>query len=291
VVLGATGQVGTALLSLAKKRHVVGLTRDQFNLEKLADSQELLRKLNPSFIINAAAYTAVDKAETESDIAYQVNGHSLQALGRLAKELDVPVLHFSTDYVFAGDKLGPYSEEDTPGPVSVYGKSKLLGEQVLQREHSKSIILRVAWVFGPTGRNFVKTISRLARERDELRVVSDQTGCPTSALQIAETVYQIVDLALAGQFEWGTYHFSGQPACTWHQFAEAVVATEKRLGFPVRAEKVVAISTSEYPTPAKRPANSVLDDSKLRQTIKSLPDSWQPYLEQALVANRPVDAS
>lgn len=289
MVLGSSGQVGSSLLSLANNRNVVGLSREQFDLENISNSSKLLQDLNPCFIVNAAAYTAVDKAETDSEMAYRVNGYSLQDLGRLAKQMDVPVLHFSTDYVFDGNKLEPYTEADLPSPISVYGKSKLLGEQNLQAEHSKSIILRVAWVFGSTGRNFVKTISRLSQEREELRVVDDQIGCPTSAVQIAETVYQIIDLALEGKFDWGLYHFSGQPACSWHYFAEAIVATSKRLGFPVHAERVVPIATSEYPTPAERPANSVMDDSKLRRQIKTLPGSWQPYLEQVLVANRPAD--
>lgn len=278
VVLGAGGQVGSELCRRGEP--FVGLRREQFDLLRVPEQLDVLRQLRPRALVNAAAYTAVDRAEAEADQAYAVNASAVRKLGRAARELGLPVVHFSTDYIFDGDAPGAYREDAEPRPLSVYGASKLVGEKALLEEQPESIILRVSWVFGPGGHNFVKTMLRLGLERDELRVVADQRGCPTSAASIAEVVSRILEAGLAP----GVYHYANRPATTWHGFAEAVLARARERGHPLRVTRVVPIPGSEYPTPARRPANSVLDDRKLRGLLPDLPLRWEPYLDQTLSA-------
>ena len=288
LITGARGQVGHELLRLAPEGFdVVGLGSGELDISDASAVRREIAHLRPQLIINAAAYTAVDKAEAEPERAYAVNRDGPVNLGRAAEQLGIPVLHISTDYVFAGDASTPYRESDPTGPTGVYGASKLAGEQVLADACSRHLILRASWVFGAHGNNFVKTMLRLGREREELSVVADQQGCPTSAASIARALW-----ALAGQYRregalrWGLYHYSGTPACSWHAFALEIFRQAQQAGLLARQPVVHAIPTAQYPTPAKRPAWSVLDGSLLRQAHGIEPADWRVELEAVLAELR-----
>ncbi|MCC6076422.1 dTDP-4-dehydrorhamnose reductase [Pseudomonas sp. GCM10022188] len=280
LISGARGQVGHELLRLAPEGFSVqGLGSAELDIADAGQVARVVAELQPQLIINAAAYTAVDKAESEPERAWAVNRDGVAHLAVEAERLGIPVLHISTDYVFAGDAQTPYRETDATGPTGVYGASKLGGEVMLAANCSRHIVLRTSWVFGSHGNNFVKTMLRLGREREELGVVADQQGCPTSAASIARALW-----ALARQFReqgalpWGIYHFSGTPACTWHQFATEIFRQAVEQGLLERAPRVRAIATSEYPTPATRPAWSVLDCGKLRETCSIEQTDWRHEL-------------
>ena len=231
-----------------------------------------------SLVINAAAYTAVDKAESEEDIAYAVNKDGPAYLASACKEAGIPLIHVSTDYVFDGSKKGPYLESDPVSPLGVYGRSKAAGEEEIRSRLQKHIILRTAWLYGIHGSNFVKTMLRLGKERQSLRVVSDQYGCPTYASDLAEAILAISENHLEGRkIVWGTYHFCGGGFTTWHAFAEEIFRIACRYqSFNVK--EIVPIGTSEYPTAAKRPHNSVLDCSLLRKNFGIIPHPWEESL-------------
>lgn len=254
LLTGATGQVGWELRkTLAPLGEVKAF--DRFGLD-LADTPVLVatvRALQPEVIVNAAAYTAVDKAETERDLALAVNATAPRVLAEEAKRIGARLVHYSTDYVFDGEKAEPYVEKDATRPINAYGASKLAGEQAIVASGCRHLILRTSWVYGPRGKNFYLTMLRLARERPELKVVDDQVGAPTSSLEIARATATL--LAKGGQ---GLYHMTAAGQTTWCGFARAI------LELAGIAAPVVAISTAEYPTPAKRPLNSRLDCSKLR---------------------------
>ena len=284
LITGALGQVGYELLRLAPEDFdVVGLGSAKLDI---ADSSAVVREINrlqPQLIINAAAYTAVDKAESERERAYVVNCEGPANLGRAAERLGVPVLHISTDYVFAGDAATPYRESDATGPTGVYGGSKLAGEQALADACSRHLILRTSWVFGAHGANFVKTMLRLGRERNELSVVADQQGCPTSAASIARALWTLAQrYRQADELRWGLYHYSGTPACSWHAFAVEIFRQAQQAGLLARQPVVHAITTEQYPTPARRPAWSVLDCSLLRQVHGIEPADWRIELQAVL---------
>ena len=236
--------------------------------------------LGPDAIVNAAAHTAVDKAESERDLAFAINATGAGAVARAAARLDVPLVHVSTDYVFSGDKAEPYVEGDETGPTGVYGASKLAGEYAVRASGADFAILRTAWVYSPFGANFVKTMLRLAETRDELGVVDDQRGCPTSALDLADVLIAVAanlkarsDLPLRGLF-----HATGSGEGTWADFAEAIFATSAANGGP--SARVNRIATADYPTPAKRPANSRLDCSKLAAVHRVQLPQWRQSVEQ-----------
>jgi dTDP-4-dehydrorhamnose reductase len=275
LLLGANGQVGRAL---ARTGEVVALTRLELDLADESAVQAALDRLRPTCVINGAAYTAVDRAESESAAAMAINAHAVGDLARACAERGVALVHFSTDYVFDGSQRRAYLESDPPGPLSVYGASKLLGEELLREQLERHWILRVAWVFSPDGGNFVKTILRLGQEREELRVVDDQHGCPTPAAVVAQTTLAMID-----QVPCGTYHLACGPALSWHRFAEEILECGRLAGMPIRCQRVIAIPSAEYPTPARRPANSVLNDSKLRALL-DLPKEWRPWLERCVDA-------
>src|SRR5690606_10033178 len=284
LITGARGQVGHELLRLAPEGvDAVGLGSVGLDI---ADSSAVVReieRLRPQLIINAAAYTAVDKAESEPERAYAVNRDGPENLGRAAEQLGIPMLHISTDYVFAGDATQPYREVDPVGPTGVYGASKLAGEQALADACSRHLILRTSWVFGAHGNNFVKTMLRLGREREELSVVADQQGCPTSAPSIARALWALARrYRQEGTLSWGTYHYSGTPACAWHAFAQEIFQQAQQAGLLARQPVVHAISTTQYPTPAKRPAWSVLDCSLLQNTYGIAPADWRVELRAVL---------
>lgn len=254
LLTGATGQVGW---ELRKTLAPLGEVRvfDRFGLD-LADAPVLVatvRALQPDVVVNAAAYTAVDKAEAERDLAFAVNATAPRVLAEEARRIGALLVHYSTDYVFDGEKADPYVEEDATRPINAYGASKLAGEQAILASGCRHLILRTSWVYGPRGKNFYLTMLRLARERPELKVVDDQVGAPTSSLEIARATATL--LAKGSQ---GLYHMSAAGETTWCGFARAIL---ERAG---SATPVVAIRTAEYPTPAKRPRNSRLDCSKLR---------------------------
>lgn len=250
---------------------------------------EALRAARPEAIVSAAAYTAVDKAEGEPDLAFAINARGAGAVAAAARELGVPIVHISTDYVFDGSKDSPYVEGDATAPTSVYGASKLAGEHAVLAEHGNSAILRTAWVYSPFSANFVKTMLRLASDRDEVGVVADQRGNPTSALDIASTVITVLEnLAKSDDPELrGLFHMAGTGEASWADFAEAIFAASAAANGP--AARVRRISTSDYPTPARRPANSRLDSSRLNRIHGvQLPD-WRTSTEE--IVNRLVRAN
>ncbi len=282
LIVGAEGQVGTELRrTLAPLGLVVGVDRAEIDLADESAIRALLRAERPGLVVNAAAYTAVDKAESEPELAHAINARAPAVLAQEAAALGAWLVHYSTDYVYAGDKASPYLETDPTGPLSVYGASKLAGDQAIAAVGGQHLILRTSWVYGARGGNFVKTMIRLAREREILNVVSDQVGAPTSARQIAELTAHIArqlpqddDAALSG-----VYHLQGGGEASWHEFAEAIVEQLREADGPsVRCREVKAIPTSAYPTPARRPANSRLDCAKLRQAFGVSLAGWRAEL-------------
>jgi dTDP-4-dehydrorhamnose reductase len=285
LVTGGTGQLASALASLGLGR-VRRVGRPALDFDRPETIEPVFRAANPWLVVNAAAYTAVDKAETDEAAAYRANRDGPARLARMCAAAGVPLIHVSTDYVYDGDKPGPYVETDAVGPRSVYGASKLAGEQAIQASGARAIILRTAWVYAATGRNFVLTMLNLAKTRDHLRVVADQRGCPTAAADLAEAI-----LAIATRLEtggWrddmaGVFHAAGSGDTTWHGFAQAVFRNAARHGARVPAT-VEAIATAEYPTPARRPANSRLDCGRLEAVFGiSLPD-WRDSLSRTVDA-------
>ena len=260
LVLGRDGQVGKALVPLFAEADFLG--RRELDLAYPNNIKTVLQKLKPDCIINAAAYTAVDKAESEAELAHTVNEFAVQALAEYAAENDCWLIHFSTDYVFPGDKQGAYHENDDTAPTGVYGHSKLAGEQAIRRLCKRYYIFRTSWVFAEDGANFVNTMLRFAKERDDLSVVSDQVGCPSYAGDIAQIVSRVttkLTLAEEEKLPAGIYHLSCRGALSWHDFAEEIFRRAHQSGVISRIPKLKAISTDEYPTAAQRPANSVLN--------------------------------
>ena len=237
----------------------------------------------PDLIINAAAYTAVDKAETESDLAYAINRDGVANLAICCKQFDIPLIHLSTDYVFDGNSDKPYSEADTPNPQGVYGASKLAGERALTEHWHKHIIVRVSWVFGKQGNNFVKTMLRLAAGHDELSIVADQWGAPTAARSIAENLLHCATRCheQPADMIWGTYHLPSSPFTSWHGFANVILDKAHNASLLAKVPTVKPISTKEYPTPAKRPANSRLVTEPKNLGMLT-PCDWQKELDDVL---------
>jgi dTDP-4-dehydrorhamnose reductase len=277
VVTGKQGQVVQSLLARGNAAgvEIIALGRPELDLAVPLTIEKSLTGARPDVIVSAAAYTAVDKAESEPELAFAINAAGAGEVARVAAILDVPIIHLSTDYVFDGTKPEPYVETDETGPVSVYGSSKLAGEQQVAAATNNHVILRTAWVYSPFGNNFVKTMLRLAETRDTLRVVGDQRGCPTSALDIADAVIAIAQRLLADKDPSlrGVFHLTGSGEATWAEFAEEIFS-----GLKARTGKTVAvehISTAEYPTPATRPANSRLNGERLRESFGLQLPAWQ----------------
>jgi dTDP-4-dehydrorhamnose reductase len=281
LVTGRTGQIGWELQSaLAPLGTVVAPDRSGMDLANPDSIRRAIRDAEPQIIVNAAAYTAVDKAESEPDLAMQVNGIAPGVMAEEAKRLGAVLVHYSTDYVFDGTKKQPYVEDDPPNPLSQYGRSKLAGEQAIALSGATYLIFRTSWVYAARGHNFLRTILRLARERSELRIVNDQVGAPTSARFIAEATAQVLrgDGHKAIADHAGSYNLTGTGAVSWYGFAGAVFAEAKaRLG--MTPPKLIPITTAEYPTPARRPANSRLDTSRLSATFGLTPPPWDRMLE------------
>jgi dTDP-4-dehydrorhamnose reductase len=275
-VTGLHGQVVTSLLERgASRAEILPLGRPQLDLADADSISSALEAARCDLIVNAAAYTAVDKAETDQDAAMQVNAIGAGHVANAAARLGVPLLHISTDYVFDGALGTPYREDDPTNPTGAYGRSKLEGEKLVLAAHPNSAILRTAWVYSPFGANFLKTMLRLGETRDEIGVVSDQLGNPTSALDIADAVLAIGARIVADPSPElrGVFHMTGQGEASWADFAEAIFAQAEKHGRrPVRVNR---ISTADYPTPAKRPANSRLDNGKLRQIYGVVLPQWR----------------
>lgn len=288
LVLGANGQVGRELTSaLAALGEVIALDRAAADLSNPESLREIIRRAAPRAVVNAAAYTAVDRAESESDLAHRVNAQAPGVLAEEARALGAPIVHFSTDYVYDGTKSGAYVETDATNPLSVYGASKLAGERAVAAANPRHLILRTSWVVSSFGANFIKTMLRLAEERDALRVVADQHGVPTSAALLASVTRQLLAAmqdAADSDPRWGVYHVVPAGETTWNDLARYVIGWARENGVPLRATpvSVAAISTADYPVAARRPANSRLDTTKLRRTFGvELPD-WRAGVDDVL---------
>ncbi|WP_416740483.1 dTDP-4-dehydrorhamnose reductase [Pseudomonas sp. NFX71] len=280
-----SGQHGQVSSELQKRLTVLGELvvpgRDQLDLAQPEQIRQQVRRVRPDLIINAAAYTAVDKAESEKAAAFSVNAEAPGILAEEAAALGIPLIHYSTDYVFDGSKTAPYNEADEPHPLGVYGKSKLAGEQAITAVKGKHLILRTSWVYSTHGRNFLLTMQRLLQEKPELRIVADQIGAPTWAGTIANSTLALIERWQAGETgAWGTYHLTAQGETSWFGFAQAIGEALREQGKP--CANLLPITTSDYPTPASRPLNSRLDCSRLqREWGVSQPD-WQTALRECL---------
>ncbi|MDQ6868211.1 MAG: dTDP-4-dehydrorhamnose reductase [Pseudomonadota bacterium] len=275
LVFGAAGQLGHEVVALARACDIaaIGYNRARADVTDFAAVKAAILAVKPRLVLNAAAFTAVDRAETEPEAAYAANAVGAETVARAAALQQVPVIHLSTDYVFDGTKRGAYVETDPIAPLGVYGQTKAAGEAMVRQANPRHFILRTAWVYGRFGGNFLKTVLRLARERAELRIVADQHGCPTATQDLAEAVFAI-DRALArGIGAPGTFHFAGDGATTWHGFASAIV--EAQAPATGRRPKVSAIATADYPTAARRPANSELNSSLFASVFGYRARDWQ----------------
>lgn len=282
LITGAKGQVGWELTRQAPQAgfEIVAMDADGLDITDAQAVKQVVAEAAIDAVINAAAYTAVDRAEQQPKQAYAVNRDGPAYLATACAEHGIPLLHLSTDYVFAGDQTRPYREDDAVSPLGVYGQSKWAGEQAVRQVLSQHVILRTSWVFGVHGHNFVKTMLRLAGEREHLRVVADQHGSPTFAGDIAAVLLNIIrHPAWAAGSAWGTYHFTGSPPTTWHGLATAAIEQARRWRrLPVQA--ITPITTADYPTPAARPLYSVLDTRRSAQVFGYPSPSWQTGLEQ-----------
>ena len=281
LITGSYGQVGSCLVKQLRALNGVeflAVDRDQLDITDAAAVNQLVNTFQPDVLINAAAHTAVDKAEQEVELSYAINRDGPTYLAQAANVVGAAMLHISTDYVFAGDKEGAYTETDATDPQGVYGMSKLAGELAVAAACPRHIILRTAWVFCETGNNFVKTMLRLSQTRDELGVVADQFGGPTYAGDIAAALITIAKALHNGDQHYGIYHFAGQPHVNWHQFACEIFRQAQLQGIMDKTMGVNAITSDQYPTPAKRPANSKLDCQKIEQTFGIEPSDWQAAL-------------
>lgn len=284
LLTGKDGQVGWELQrALSSFDHVVSVGREGMDLADPDAIRRIVRDVRPDIILNPAAYTAVDKAESEPDLAMAVNGIAPGILAEEAKLLDAVLVHYSTDYVFDGSKPGAYTEDDAPNPQSVYGRTKLAGELAIRASGCRHLILRTSWVYGLHGGNFVKTVLRLAKERDELRIVADQYGAPTWARELANAT--MLALMAWQMSDWneelgGTYHFTAGGRTSWHRYAEEIVRLARQYDAALAAKplEIRAIATHEYPAPAKRPANSVLANDRIRETFGIALPEWQDSL-------------
>jgi dTDP-4-dehydrorhamnose reductase len=283
VVTGATGQIGyEAVRQLAPLGKVVGLTRAELDLTKPAAIREIIRALRPRVIVNAAAYTAVDRAESERELCAAINADAPGVLAGEARRLGALLVHYSTDYVFDGSKRAPYVETDVPAPLNVYGATKLTGEQAIQATGGAHVILRTSWVYGARGTNFLRTILRLARERTELRVVNDQAGAPTWSRSVAEATAEIVGSELrrgseAGAGLSGLFHLAAAGRTTWYEFACSILEGDPRREEQV-CRTVVPIASAEHRTAARRPTYSVLDSTAIRDRFGLALPEWREQL-------------
>ena len=280
LLTGINGQLGHELQhTLAPLGEVVGVRRTTMDLTQPEQILRVIDAVQPDLIVNPAAYTAVDRAETETELAHAINAIAPQIIAQAAQRLQIPLIHVSTDYVFDGQKNTPYTETDPPNPLGAYGRTKLAGEEAVRQNGDRALILRTAWVYSAYGKgNFVKTMLRLGSQREEIRVVADQVGTPTWARNIAEAIAAIASIEEPGT----TYHFTNSGVASWYDFAVAIFEDAQALGFPLKVQQVVPITTSEYPTPAQRPAYSVLANQKLAAILGCHPPHWRTSLRKML---------
>lgn len=289
VVTAPTGQIGAQLIAaLAPLGTVIPLGRREFDLSRPEHLPTAIRDLNPDVIVNAAAYTAVDDAEREEPLAMTVNGTAVGVIAENARRTGALLVHYSTDYVFDGRKDAPYSEDDPPSPLNAYGRSKLAGEIAIREVGGPHVILRTSWVYGARGRNFLRTMLALLRERDELRIVVDQVGAPTRATEIARATAAVVgaagDARTAGRFVSGLFHLTAAGATSWHGFAAAILDGARRNGLlpEGRSPRLMPVTSEEYPRPAARPKNSRLAGDRLKEHIGVALPGWEEGLSLCL---------
>ena len=275
LLFGANGQLGQELVRLAASRGIAltPLSRAETDIADAEAVRGAIAAHRPALVVNAAAYTKVDLAETEVEAARQGNEIGPKLLAQSCAAAALPLIHISTDYVFDGQKSGAYVETDPVAPTGSYGRSKAAGEAAVRAAHPRHVILRTAWVYGEFGNNFLKTMLRLAATRDELRVVADQRGCPTATGDLAAAILALAPRLVANEDVWGTSHFAGTGATTWHGFASRIVAAQAPL--TGRTPRVTPITTAEYPTPARRPANSELDSGKFARVFGLRARPWE----------------
>jgi dTDP-4-dehydrorhamnose reductase len=277
LITGVNGQVGHALMREMTDHELIGLTRQDCDLTNLDQIKEVIDHHQPDLIINPAAYTKVDQAEDESELAFQINRDAPKVMAEKAREYHIPLIHFSTDYVFNGEKEGAYVEDDPTHPLGVYGQSKCAGEEAIQEIGGLTYIFRTSWVYSNIGHNFYLTMKKLIQERDELKVVADQIGVPTSNTFIAEQIKTII-LQL-NKNNIGIYHLVPDGSCSWYEFAKAII---NQTNPKFHLEHLHAIPTHEFPTKTKRPANSVLSNVKIKQTFHLSLNDWTEELQKII---------
>jgi dTDP-4-dehydrorhamnose reductase len=284
LLIGITGQVGQELQqTLPSIGEVIGVDRQSLDLSKPEAIQQKIAAIQPDVIVNAAAYTAVDKSESEPELAMAINATAPKAIAIATQDIGAKILHISSDYVFNGQNHTPYLESDRPDPLGVYGKSKLLGEIGVRENCDRHLILRTAWVYGSRGHgNFVKTMLRLGAERTELKIVADQIGSPSWSYDIAIAITQLLAKSLADESINGIYHFTNSGVASWYDLALATFTEAQQLGFPLKVEQVIPITTAEFPTPTQRPAYSVLAKTKITETLGIHPPYWRDSLRKML---------
>ena len=274
LIIGANGQVGRSLVNLCQKKNIeyILTTRKELDISNNENIKKFFANLKVDFVLNATAYTNVEQAEDEEELANLVNADAIGWLAIECKSKNIPFIHISTDYVFDGSKAGMYNENDEPCPINVYGESKLLGEQYLQKTWDKHIILRVSWVFSEYGNNFVKTMLKLSNTHEKLTVISDQYGSPTSANSIANVILDICKHINANNDfqDWGIYNYTDFPVTTWHQFASYIISKNKQ----AKTKEIAPILAKDFKTKAKRPQNSALDDNKIKRVFAIKQNLW-----------------
>jgi len=277
LITGINGQVGHALMQELTEHELIGLTRQDCDLTNLDQIKQVIDLHQPELIINPAAYTKVDQAEDEPELAFQINRDAPKVMAEKAREYNIPLIHFSTDYVFDGEKNEAYLESDPTQPLGVYGQSKCAGEEAIQEVGGLNYIFRTSWVYSNIGHNFYLTMKKLSQERNELKVVADQIGVPTSNQFIAEQIKSIIPQLHENNT--GIYHLVPDGSCSWHEFAQAVISqTNKEFNL----EHLHAIQTHDFPTKTKRPKNSILNNAKIKQTFNLEVNNWQTELEKVI---------
>jgi dTDP-4-dehydrorhamnose reductase len=275
LITGINGQVGYALMQELTDHELIGLTRQDCDLTNLDQIRQVIDQHQPDMIINPAAYTKVDQAENEPELAFQINRDAPRVMAEKAREYNIPFIHFSTDYVFDGQKKKAYVENDLTRPLGVYGQSKCAGEEVIQEVGGLTYIFRTSWVYSNIGHNFYLTMKKLSREHDELKVVADQKGVPTSNGFIAEQIKAIIPWLTKKNT--GIYHLVPDGSCSWNEFAKQVI---KQVNPQFNLENLRAITSEEYPTKIQRPKNSILNNAKIKQTFNLKLNHWQRELEK-----------
>ena len=270
LITGINGQVGHALMHELTDHELIGLTRKECELTNPDQIKQVIDHHQPELIINPAAYTKVDQAEDEPELAFRINRDAPRVMANKAREYDIPIIHFSTDYVFDGQKELPYTEEDFPNPLGIYGQSKLAGEEAIKEVKGKYYIFRTSWVYSGMGHNFYLNIQRRIEEQNELKVVNDQLGVPTSSLFIAKQIKKMIPKLLNENR--GIYHLVPNGACTWFDFARVILNASK---FDQSEKKIIPVTSDQYPTKAKRPSNSCLSNNKIQKAIMVEFDDWK----------------